>query len=102
MKHNADRQRLDAQRCLAAQYFTENFSREERYLIIFSRDFSDYLGSSDWLRSSDSRNCQKYFDFLIDYENLKSKMQEFRWSKDFLLENGIDFAAIRNLYFAVA
>lgn len=102
MKQNADRLRLDAQRYLAAQYFTEKFSREERYLLIFARDFSDYLKSSDWLQSADARSCQKYFDFLIDYEDLKSKMQEFRWSKDFLLENGIDFAAIRNLYFAVA
>jgi hypothetical protein len=29
-------------------------------------------------------------------------MQEFRWSADFLKDNGIDFKEIRKLYFAVA
>ena len=102
MKQNADRLRLDAQRCQAAQYFTEKFSREERYLIVFARDFSEYLKSSDWLKSCEARSCQKYFDFLLDFDSLKEKMKEFRWSSDFLKENGIDFREIRKLYFAVA
>ena len=36
------------------------------------------------------------------FEGLKEKMKEFRWSKEFLLANGIDFVSIRKLYFSVA
>ena len=101
MNRNADRLRLDSQRTKAAQYFCENYSREERYLIIFSRDFSAYLNSADYLRKKDVDN-QYYFDFLGDFENLKAKMKEFSWTTEKLLEYGIDFKAIRKLYFAVA
>ena len=98
---NADRMQLDYSRGLAARYFCEKYSREQRYLIIFQRDFSAYLNSADYLRKKDTDN-QYYFDFLISFDSLKEKMAEFKWSKDFLKENGIDFAAIRSLYFAVA
>ena len=100
-ERNSDRMQLDSQRSSAAQYFCENYSREKRYLKIFQRDFSGYLKSSDYLRKKDIAN-QYYFDFLCAFDSLKEKMIEFKWSKDFLKENGIDFAAIRSLYFAVA
>jgi hypothetical protein len=97
-----DRKRLDYQRSQAARYFVENYTREQRYLIIFERDFSEYLKSAAWLRTAEARNCQKYYDFLCDFERLKELMKEFRWSKEFLLENGIDFVSIKKLYFSVA
>lgn len=98
---NEDRVRLDSVRSSAAKYFADHYEREQRYLIVFARDFSEYLNSAKWLQSPDARLQQKYFDFLLDFESLKAKMQEFCWSKDFLKENGIDFAAIRKLYFSV-
>ena len=101
MKTNEDRQRLDYERCRAAQYFCRNYSREQRYLIILSRDCERYLRSEEYLKTKDTAN-QCYFDFLIFFEDLKEKMNEFRWSGDFLKENGIDFKALRKLYFAVA
>lgn len=98
---NEDRQRLDYQRGQAARYFAERYSREQRYLIVFARDFQKYLSSSDYLLSKDTDN-QYYFDFLCDFERLREMMKEYRWSKEFLLENGIDFVSVRKLYFAVA
>ena len=100
-QRNSDRMQLDYSRGLAAHYFCENYSREKRYLKIFQRDFSGYLKSSDYLRKKDIAN-QYYFDFLCAFDSLKEKMAEFKWSSDFLLANGIDFKAIRKLYFAVA
>ena len=98
---NEDRLRLDSDRNKAAQFFVENYSREERYLKIFFRDFSGYLKSADYLLKKDTAN-QYYFDFIISFEELKDKMKEFRWSKEFLSKNGIDFVSIKKLYFAVA
>lgn len=98
---NSDRLRLDSQRSQAAHYFCEKYSREERWLIIFERDFSAYLNSADYLKKKDVEN-QYYFDFLISFEDLKAKMAEFRWTAEKLMENGIDFKSIRKLYFAVA
>ena len=100
-ERNEDRMRLDSQRTQAAQYFAENYSREKRYLIIFARDFAGFLNSSDYLHKKKTEE-QYYFDFLCAFDNLREKMKEFSWSSDFLLENGIDFKAIRKLYFAVA
>lgn len=100
MKNNQDRLQLDYQRSQAAQYFAEKYSREKRYLIIFQRDFENYLSSAEYLKTKDTDN-QFYFDFLVSFDSLKEKMKEFRWSKDFLKENGIDFKSIQNLYFAV-
>ena len=99
---NADRLRLDADRCRAAQYFVRNYEREQRYLIVFARDFELYLKSSEWLQSDAAKREQKYFDFLCDFESLKEKMKDFCWSADYLKENGINFNEIRKLYFAVA
>lgn len=98
---NEDRQRLDSQRSAAARFFCENYTREQRYLIVFARDFANYLASADYLRERDTLH-QFYWDFLCDFVSLKEKMKEFRWSKEFLLANGIDFGAIKKLYFAVA
>ena len=102
MERNADRMRLDCQRSAAARFCCEHYTREERYLIVFARDFAEYLNSAEWLQSADARKCQKFYDFLCDFVSLKEKMKEFRWSKDFLKDNGIDFGAIKKLYFAVA
>lgn len=96
---NADRLRLENDRVSAMRFFREHYSREQRHLIIFERDFSNYLNSAAWLMSEDSRNNQKHFDFLVCFESLKEKMKEFRWSKEFLLANGIDFIRVRELYY---
>lgn len=98
---NSDRLQLDNKRCLAARYFCENYSREERYLQIFERDFSSFLSSEKYLREKDTAN-QYYFDFLISFDTLCEKMKEFSWSPGFLAEHGINFKKIRKLYFAVA
>ena len=92
---------LDETRRKAAKFFAEKFSREDRYLIIFARDFSAFLNSSDYLKTKDTEH-QFYFDFLCAFDNLREKMKEFSWSVDFLKEHGIQFKKIRKLYFAVA
>lgn len=86
----------------ACDYMMKNFSREERFLRIYARDFAGYLDSAAWLQSEEARKFQKYYDFLADFAGLREKMKEFRWSKDFLMLNGIDFSALKKLYFAVA
>lgn len=101
-ERESDIQKKYSDRKKAAEYFAQNYSREQRYLIIFARDFQEYLKSGNWLKTDEAKKEQKYFDFLGDFKNLKTKMQEFRWTKDFLLAHGIDFPAIRSLYFAVA
>ena len=84
-----------------AEFGNMNFSREERYLKIFARDFESFISSADYLKEKDTES-QYYFDFLISFEDLLAKMKEFRWSAEKLLENGIDFKSLRKLYFAVA
>lgn len=101
MTNNNDRQQLDCKRSQAARYFADRYSREQRYLVIFARDMEKYLLSADYLMTKDMEH-QFYWDFLCDFERLKELMKEYRWSKEFLLENGIDFVAVRKLYFAVA
>ena len=100
-ERNNDRLQLDSKRSSAARYFCENYSREERYLIVFARDFEKYLMSADYLRERDTEH-QFYWDFLTDFERFRELMKEFRWSKDFLKEHGIDFNSLKKLYFAVA
>ncbi len=99
IKQNPDRLQLDSQRSLAAQYFCEKYSREERYLQIYSRDCEIFLASEKYLLSKDTAN-QYYFDFLVFFESLNEKMIEFRWSEDFLNENGIDYSELKRLYLA--
>jgi hypothetical protein len=70
-------------------------------LQIYSRDCENFLASEKYLLSKDTAN-QYYFDFLVFFDCLKEKMKEFHWSKDFMLEHGIDFSSLRKLYFAVA
>lgn len=80
-------------------------SRENRYLISFARDFKNFLSNGDYYKKHLEEAKEKsntYWDFIVSFDSLKEKMAEFKWSKDFLKENGIDFAAIRSLYFAVA
>ena len=97
-----DRRRLDCERSRAARYFCEHYERGQRYLLVFARDFAEYLRSADWLKSEEAKSFQRYYDFLCDFERLRDLMKENRWSKEFLKENGIDFAAVKKLYFAVA
>lgn len=96
-----ERERLDIERRKAAEYLIKNYSREERYLIIYERDFREYLKSAAWLVTAEAKKHCKPFEFMADFENLKRKMAEFRWSKDFLKTRGIDFVAIRKLYYSV-
>lgn len=99
---NEDRQQLDYQRSQAAQYFVQNFSREKRYLIILSRDLENEFDMIQNLGIEKARQFQKFWDFILDFEKLQALMKEFRWSCDFLKENGIDFKSYRKLYFSVA
>ena len=79
----------------------DNYSREEKHLIILSRDLSKDFRAISALGIDEARKHQVFYDFLCDFEKLKELMKEFRWSKDLLKENGIDFISLRNLYFAV-
>lgn len=97
---NEDRKRLDAQRTRAAQYFARNYSREQRYLIILSRDLASNFSMIQNLGIEKSKEFQKFYDFILDFERLQELMKEFRWSADFLKENGIDFKSYRKIYFA--
>lgn len=97
---NEDRQRLDSQRSQAAQFFAKNYSREQRYLIILSRDLENEYSMIQNLGIEKSKEYQKFWDFLCDFERLQDLMKEFRWSSEFLKENGIDFKSYRKLYFA--
>ena len=99
---NADRQQLDSKRSQAAQYFVQNYSREKRYLIILSRDLQNEFDMIQNLGIEKARQFQKFWDFILDFEKLQALMKEFRWSADYLKENGIDFKSYRKLYFAVA
>ena len=99
---NSDRQQLDYQRSQAAQYFVQNFSREKRYLIILSRDLESEFSMIQNLGIEKARQFQKFWDFICDFEKLQALMKEFRWSADYLKENGIDFKSYRKLYFSVA
>ena len=102
MKTNTDRQQLDCKRSQAAHYFAQNFSREKRYLIILSRDLQNEFDMIQNLGIEKARQFQKFWDFILDFEKLQSLMKEFRWSSEFLKENGIDFKSYRKLYFSVA
>ena len=99
---NEDRQQLDYKRSRAAQYFVQNFSREKRYLIILSRDLQNEFDMIQNLGIEKAREFQKFWDFILDFEKLQDLMKEFRWSSEFLKENGIDFKSYRKLYFSVA
>ena len=99
---NEDRKQLDYKRSQAAQFFVQNFSREKRYLIILSRDLESEFSMIQNLGIEKARQFQKFWDFILDFEKLQALMKEFRWSSDFLKENGIDFKSYRKLYFSVA
>lgn len=99
---NADRQRRDTERRRSAEYLLKNYDREHRYLVIYARDFAEYLKSAEWLQSAEARKFCKLYDFLADYQGLRRRMEEFRWTKEFLLANGIDFVAVKRLYHSVS
>ena len=100
MKQSYDRQQLDYQRGRAAKYFIKNYSREKRYLIVLSRDLESGFSMIQKFGIEKAREFQKFWDFLSDFEKLKELMAEYRWSAEFLKENGIDFKSYRKLYFA--
>lgn len=100
--NNEDRMQLDSKRRQAAQFFVQNYSREQRFLIILSRDLENEFSMIQNLGIEKARDFQKFWDFILDFEKLQALMKEFRWSSEFLKENGIDFKAYRKLYFAVA
>lgn len=95
-----DRQRLDFKRSQAARFFALNYSREQRYLIILSRDLAKEFDAINSLAEK-AKDFQIYFDFLCDFERLKELMKEFRWSSEDLEKAGIDFKAYRKLYFSM-
>lgn len=84
----------------AAEGLINYFSREERYLKILARDLSCHLSafSANNFKSEGKRE-QKRVDFFYDFQTLREKMSEYRWSKEFLAENGIDLSSLRKLYF---
>ena len=102
MKTNTDRLQLDYHRSQAAQFFAKNYSREKRYLIILARDLQNEFSMIQNLGIEKAREFQKFWDFILDFEKLQALMKEFRWSSEFLKENGIDFKSYRKLYFSVA
>lgn len=102
MALNEDRLRLNSQRSLAAQFLCGKYSREKRYLIILSRDLRKEFEAFNHNGIEKSKEYQYFYDFICDFERLRDLMAEFRWNKDVLAENGIDFKSYRNLYFAVA
>lgn len=78
-----------------------NKSREEKYLLILSRDLLKGFQAINSLGIEKAKEYQLFYDFILNFEELKELMKEFRWSKEFLSANGIDFISYRTLYFAV-
>lgn len=80
----------------------ERFSREEKYLFVLSRDLRHGFEAINSLGIEKAKAFQLFYDFILDFEQLRSLMKEYRWSKEKLLESGIDFVSLKKLYFAVA
>lgn len=78
-----------------------NKSREEKYLLILSRDLLKGFQAINSLGIEKAKEYQLFYDFILNFEELKELMKEFRWSKEFLSTKGIDFISYRTLYFAV-
>ena len=86
------------QRKSAAEFLVKNYSREERYLIILSRDITGAVDAftKNTFKTPEKRE-QKRWDLLFDFRTLISRKSEYKWSVRKLLENGIDFFAVRTL-----
>ena len=84
----------------ASKWICENFSREERYLFVFARDFEKYLNAfqADNFKMPEKRE-QMRWDFYFDFLSLRNRMSEFGWNKKILAENGIVFKPIKNLFY---
>lgn len=102
MIQSEQKKRLDCQRSLAAQFFCKNYSRDKRYLIVLQRDLQKGFEAINSLGIEKAKSFQIYFDFILDFENLSSKMEEFGWSEEYLKENGFNYSELRNLYLAIA
>ena len=84
----------------ASKWICEKFSREERYLFVFARDFEKYLNAFQADRFNDEKKREQMrWDFFYDFLSLKEKMTEFGWNKKFLAENGVVYKPIKNLFF---
>lgn len=85
----------------AAKFLCERYSREERFLLIYERDLSKYVSAftADKFKSEDKREMLRW-DFFACFNSFKKMMKECKWSKKFLASYGIDFVAVRNLFFA--
>lgn len=93
-----DRPDLETQRKKAAEFLVKNYSREERYLIILSRDINGAVDAfkKNTFKTPEKRE-QKRWDLLFDFRTLISRKSEYKWSVRKLLENGIDFFAVKTL-----
>ena len=98
----SDRKKADVINHQAQKYFCDTFDREKRYLVILSRDLSKGYNAINSLGIEKAKSLQLYYDYICDFEKLQALMKEFRWSCEFLKENGIDFKSYRKLYFSVA
>lgn len=94
------RERTKAEREKAVRWLLSH-EREQRWIIALSCEWAEYEKSAEWIKSEEARNYQKFWDFVTFFERLKKMMAEFRWSKEFLQENGIDFVKAKKLYFSV-
>ena len=86
------------QRKNAAEFLVKNYSREERYLIILSRDINGAVDAfkKNTFKTPEKRE-QKRWDLFYDFRTLLARKNEFNWSVRKLLENGIDFFAVKSL-----
>ena len=112
---NAEKERQLAERVKSFRYY-KSMPREKSHLDIRKRDLlknfdtinqigvakADYV-CEHWkdFGFSEQGKCQLYFDFIVQFESLRNDMKEFRWSKEYLKQNGIDFIALKKLYYSV-
>lgn len=86
----------------AMDYMIKNFSREERLLIMFQQDSEKFFScfTAEKFKTESAREMI-VGEFSQSFSFLKEKMKEFRWSKEFLAENGINFVGLKKLYFQI-
>jgi hypothetical protein len=98
---NADKERREYERQRAWDYMMQ-LPRDVRNLKVYGRDFPEYLKSAEWMQTPEARKVSmKVFDFMFDFCALKKDMAQYRWSKEFLAENGVDFTSAKKLFFAI-
>lgn len=91
---------LETERKNAMSHMMKNYSREQRLLIMFEQDSKKFLDSFSSEKFKDESKRQMVVGELKEsFVFLTEKMREFRWSKEFLLSQGIEFKKLRKLYF---